>query len=87
MTVPEKAAVACNLPGQSMSQPASEPPSTQSLRARSHRHVRMTVPGRQAAKRCVSRAQEGTARKAVNWLVTGSGVEGQCHDGTHGHLG
>jgi hypothetical protein len=51
MTVPEKAAVACNLPGQSMSQPASEPPSTQSLRARSHRHVRMTVPGRQAAKR------------------------------------
>jgi hypothetical protein len=40
MTVPEKAAVACNVPGQSMSQPASEPPSTQSLRARSHRQDR-----------------------------------------------
>jgi hypothetical protein len=46
MTVPEKAAVACNVPGQSMSQPASEPPSTQSLRARSHRQLRSPVRGR-----------------------------------------
>jgi hypothetical protein len=23
----------------------------------------------------------------VNWLVTGSGVGGRCHDGTHGDLG
>ncbi len=54
MTVAEEAALACNLPGQSVSQPASEPPSAQFLRAHSHRHER-ALSGQQPQRTWLSR--------------------------------